>query len=73
MTHGETGWLTIPGDPRSLTRALTEALSLDTEARLALGWRARQSVMHGYTVRAMQESTLDVYEAVLSGRVLAPA
>ena len=69
VEHGVTGWLTIPGDPSTLAQALEEALGMDTEARMALGHRARASVLHGYTVRAMQDATLDVYEAVLSGRV----
>jgi hypothetical protein len=38
-------------------------LDLDPEARLWLGQRARASVP---TVRAMQDATLDVYEAVLT-------
>ena len=66
VEHGVTGWLTIPGDSGTLALALEEALSLDAEARYALGVRARDSVLNGYTVRAMQEATLDVYEAVLA-------
>lgn len=41
---------------------------MDAEARMTLGHRARRSVMDGYTVRAMQDATLDVYEAVARGR-----
>ncbi len=33
----------------------------------ALGAAARASVLRSYTVRAMQEATLDVYEAVMGG------
>jgi glycosyltransferase involved in cell wall biosynthesis len=73
VRHGETGWLTIPGDPRSLAAALAAALAMDHEARRAMGARARESVMRGYTVQAMREATLDVYEAVLSGKALQPA
>ena len=71
VEHGVTGWLTIPGDPGTLAQALEDALGLDAEARMALGHRARASVLEHYTVRAMQDATLDVYEAVLSGRALA--
>ena len=67
VTDGETGWLTEPGDVGSLTAALEQALAMDADARMALGWRARQSVLRDYTVRAMQDATLDVYQEVLSG------
>ena len=40
---------------------------MDAEARMALGERARASVLNGYTLQAMRDATLDVYEAVLSG------
>jgi glycosyltransferase involved in cell wall biosynthesis len=73
VEHGVTGWLTVPGDPLDLARALDAVLSMDTAARIALGRRARESVMRGYTVRAMQDATLDVYEALLHGTVAAPA
>ncbi len=67
VIHGATGWLTRPGDVDGLVDALMEALSMDADARLALGRRARESVLNGYTLRAMREATLDVYEAVLRG------
>ena len=65
---GVTGWLTNPGDVASLADALEHALSLDADARMALGHRARASVLNGYTLEAMREATLDVYEAVLTGQ-----
>ena len=66
VVHGETGWLAEPGDPESLARWLTEALGQDAGARQALGARARAAVLAHYTVEAMQDATLDVYEAVLT-------
>jgi glycosyltransferase involved in cell wall biosynthesis len=63
VRHGETGWRIKPDDPDALAAAIGVALNLDPEARLALGLRARASVP---TVRAMQDATLDVYEAVLT-------
>jgi glycosyltransferase involved in cell wall biosynthesis len=69
VEHGVTGWLTNPGDVGSLVEALQEALSMDAEARMALGHRARASVLNGYTLRAMRDATLDVYETVLNGEV----
>ena len=40
---------------------------MDVGARMELGRRARESVLRDYTVRAMQDATLDVYEAVARG------
>jgi glycosyltransferase involved in cell wall biosynthesis len=68
VEDGVTGWLTNPGDVTSLARALEEALSMDAGARVALGHRARASVLNGYTLQAMRDATLDVYEAVLGGQ-----
>jgi glycosyltransferase involved in cell wall biosynthesis len=70
VEHRVTGWLIDPGQVGSLAVALEEALAMDAEARLALGFRARASVLDGYTLEAMREATLDVYEAVLMGQVV---
>jgi glycosyltransferase involved in cell wall biosynthesis len=73
VEHGVTGWLTRPGDVAALMAALDELLSMDASARMALGHRARASVLNGFTLQAMREATLDVYDTVLSGRALAAA
>ena len=41
VRHGETGWLTNPGDVDALARALEEALSMDAEARVGAGRSVR--------------------------------
>ncbi len=64
VRHGETGWRVAPGDPYALASMIAGVLDMDADALAAVGQRARESVP---TVRAMQEATLDVYEAVLGG------
>ncbi len=68
VEDGVTGWLTRPGDVNDLARALVEALSMDADARAELGDRARASVLRDYTLRAMRDATLQVYDAVLGGQ-----
>lgn len=72
VEDGLTGWLTDPGDVDGLVRALVEALSMNAEARSALGERARASVLSSYTLRAMRDATLDVYREILGGQPADP-
>jgi glycosyltransferase involved in cell wall biosynthesis len=62
VRHGVTGWRVAPGDPDALAAAIGQVLGLDPAAREAVGRQARAAVP---TVRAMQKSTLDVYESLL--------
>jgi glycosyltransferase involved in cell wall biosynthesis len=62
VMEGVTGWRVQPNDPAALAAALTRVLSFPPDVRTAIGLQARANVP---TVRAMQEATLDVYEAVL--------
>ena len=71
VREGETGWRVPPGDPAALAAAIEHALALPVAERQALGQRARAAVQRGYTVRAMQEATLDVYEELLRADALA--
>lgn len=60
-----TGWHVPPNDPAALAAVLNHALSMGHEDRTALGERARASVLQNYTVRQMQDATLDVYNELL--------
>jgi glycosyltransferase involved in cell wall biosynthesis len=73
VDHGVTGWLTAAGDVDALAHALDEVLSMNADARMALGRRARASVLNGYTLEAMRNATLDVYEEVLTGQAASAA
>ena len=66
VQHEVTGLRVPAGDARALAEAIERVLALPLDARRALGAAARASVIHHYTVRAMQEATLDVYEAVMA-------
>jgi len=65
VEHEVTGLRVPPGDAAALAAAIERVLALSLDARRALGAAARASVLRRYTVRAMQEATLDVYEAVM--------
>ncbi|HET8996704.1 MAG TPA: glycosyltransferase family 4 protein [Acetobacteraceae bacterium] len=64
VQHGVTGWRVPPGDPAALAAAIQHVLTLPPGERQAMGARARAGVP---TVQAMQDATLQVYEAVLGG------
>jgi starch synthase len=66
VVDGETGWLVPPRDPDAIAAALREALS--DPARLhACGEQGRQRLQAQFTVQAMVERTIAVYES-LAGR-----
>jgi len=64
-----TGWRTPPGQPAALAAAIREALELGTGERAELAARARAHVARRFTLEAMTQATLLVYEALL-GRPL---
>jgi glycosyltransferase involved in cell wall biosynthesis len=66
VTQGETGVLVPPGDAAALAEAIALVLAMPERDRAAMGARARASVLARYTVGAMQQATMDVYEEVLS-------
>jgi glycosyltransferase involved in cell wall biosynthesis len=67
--HERTGWRVPPGDPRALASAIVEALSLGASAREALASRARAHVERHFSLERMVGDTLDVYCALIEGRI----
>lgn len=60
-----TGWIVPAGDAGHLAEAMTEALTLPSDAVQALGKRARSHVEAHFSLSVMTEATLGVYRAVL--------
>ena len=65
--HARTGWRVPAGDAAALAEALREALNLGASARDALARRARLHVEQNFSLTAMSEQTLDVYNTLLAG------
>ena len=65
VDHEVTGWRVPPGNPAALAAAITHLLALPDAERVALGARARASVIAHYTTEAMQNATMDVYRELL--------
>lgn len=70
VMHGTTGWRVPPGDAAALAMALDHALGLSQEWRDWMGAASRASVMSHYSLDAMQQATLQVYDE-LAGSNLA--
>ena len=58
----QTGWLIAPGDPTALAGALSEALSLEDDARRAFAQRTRTHAAAHFSLEAMKRATLEVYD-----------
>ena len=65
VIHGVTGWRVRPNDPDELANMLDAVLAQPLETRLDMGVQARAMVRARFTVKAMQDATLDVYREVL--------
>lgn len=60
-----TGWLVRPADGAALADAIAAAMSLPDEAREAMGTRARAHVLSAFSLDAMRQQTLAVYDELL--------
>ncbi len=61
-----TGWLVPPGAAGTLATCLAEALALPEAARAAMAERARSHAVHNFSLAAMQQATLAVYDELLA-------
>ena len=60
-----TGWLVPPGDAGALAERLAQVLALPAPARTRMGNRARRHAVANFSVDAMQQSTLAIYDRLL--------
>jgi glycosyltransferase involved in cell wall biosynthesis len=67
---GATGWLAAPGDAAAWADALQLALEAGAAKRAQMGEAARSRARRLYSVDAMCEATLAVYNRVLEARGL---
>ena len=65
IRHGETGWLSIPGDADSLAVALQAALALSPRKRKTLATTARQHIEANFSTETMCRQTIKIYRRVL--------
>lgn len=65
ILEGETGWSVPPGDPGALAKAIGEIIALKNDTRKFLATKARLNMTSHFTLAAMTDATLDVYEEVL--------
>lgn len=63
---GETGWLAPPGDAKSLSDALRNALGLSVEDRESLAEKARRRARAQFGNIAMCDATLETYRSLLA-------
>ncbi len=66
VAEGEGGWLYPPGDAAALAAAIGKTLDLDPSQRAHMGLAGRARAHSRFTVRQMQEATLDVYERAMA-------
>jgi glycosyltransferase involved in cell wall biosynthesis len=67
VIDGETGFLLPPGDVGAWAEGLKRALDLTPEDRAAMTAAAAERSRRLYSLEAMTEATLAVYQRLLSG------
>lgn len=67
--NAATGWHVPPADAAGLAAAMAEALAMPDADRQAMSARAAASIAARFTVAAMQQQTLAVYDSLLGSRL----
>jgi glycogen(starch) synthase len=67
VADGDDGYLVTPGDPRALAAAILRVIA-DPAASAAVAERAHRTVAERFSVRAMCDGTLRVYERAIATR-----
>ena len=66
IKHGETGWLTEPGDAAGLAEAMHAFLTQPERDRQNMSQTAVTHVRSRYTTEALQKATLEVYDRAMA-------
>lgn len=64
VEDGKTGFLVAPGDTDALAQKLDEILDMPLGARKKIEQAARASVLARFSIRNMQEKTIEVYKEI---------
>ncbi len=67
ITDGVDGWICAPKDPESLAAALLKALSMDDDARAAMGRAARSTVLHRFDAKVVAVQWATILRSVIGG------
>lgn len=70
--HEATGWLIPPGNRDALAGQLKVALALAGAERAAMGARAHIHVASSFSLAAMQQATLQVYDELIGSALAGP-
>jgi glycosyltransferase involved in cell wall biosynthesis len=68
VIDGRTGWLVPPGEAAALARAISEALILSKANHSEIGAAGRENAAQHFSVEALQQATLAVYDRLLGAR-----
>jgi glycosyltransferase involved in cell wall biosynthesis len=65
MVNGETGWLAPAGDPEKLAAAMVKLMRMPAKERRAMGARARRYVAEHFSLDAVLDQWVRLYEELL--------
>lgn len=69
---GATGWIVAPGDAAGMADSLAAALALSPQSRQLMGAAARAHVIARFTLAAMCQATLTVYDGLIGSNLATP-